>query len=175
VILDTGLTLEGLVAGLALVLGAAATAALGQAAVAILVFGPRFWEAMTLPAVAAFVTMVAFVFTSSGPASPILSALIAGFLVAFLVAWLQRDSLEARSPAAKRTARRILIVGAILSWLLAGLAIGLVVSALVRSALPLAIFPLIGLLIATRPAALRSAVAPIDSADDGPSAGMLDE
>jgi len=121
------------------------------------------------------VTMVAFVLTSSGPASPILSTLIAGLLVAFLVAWLQRDSLEARSPAAKRTARKILIVGAILSWLLAGLGIGLVVSALVRSALPLAIFPLIGLLIATRPSALRSAVAPIDSADDEPSAGMLDE
>ena len=174
-ILEIGLTVEGLVMGLVLVLGAAATAALAEAAVAVLVFGPRFWEAMTLPAVAAFVTMVAFVLTSSGPASPILSTLIAGLLVAFLVAWLQRDSLAARSPAAKRTARRILIVGAILSWLLAGLGIGLVVSALVRSALPLAIFPLIGLLIATRPSALRSAVAPIDSADDEPSAGMLDE
>ena len=174
-ILEIGLTVEGLVMGLVLVLGAAATAALAEAAVAVLVFGPRFWEAMTLPAAAAFVTMVAFVLTSSGPASPILSTLIAGLLVAFLVAWLQRDSLEARSPAAKRTARKILIVGAILSWLLAGLGIGLVVSALVRSALPLAIFPLIGLLIATRPSALRSAVAPIDSADDEPSAGMLDE
>ena len=174
-ILEIGLTLEVLVAGVALVLGAAATAALAEAAVAILVLGPRFWEAMTLPAVAAFVTMVAFVFTSAGPASPILSALVAGGLVAFLVAWLQRDALESRSPAGKRTARRILIVGAVLSWLLAGLAIGLIVGALARSALPLAIFPLLGLLIATRPSALRSAVAPLDSADDERSAGMLDE
>jgi uncharacterized membrane protein len=181
-LLDIGLTPGVAALILLFLLGAGGVFALGAAAIAILVLGPRRWDAMTLPAAAAFVACVGYILLGGGSVSPIPSAIIATLLVAFVVAWLQRDSLEGRDPRAVRAARAIRIVGSVLVWLLAGLAVGLVIGAATQSAIPLLIFPLIGLLLGLRPAVVlerRSGRA----ADPGtptpeetpPSAGILDE
>jgi hypothetical protein len=181
-ILEVGVTPGAVALVLVFLLGAGGVLALGAAAIAILILGPRRWEAMTLPAGAAFVSCVGYVLLSSGSVSPIPSAIIATLLVAFVVTWLQRDSLEGRDLRAVRAARAIRIAGSVLVWLLAGLAVGLVVGAATQSAIPLLIFPLIGVLLGLRPAVVQERTSG-PAADPGtptpeetpPSAGILDE
>jgi hypothetical protein len=174
-IFDTGVTASTIGLLLVLLLGGTAVVGLAQAAVAVLVFGPRKWESMTLPGVAAVVTMVTFVLISRGPLSPLPATLVAGTLVAFLVAYLQRDSLEGGGSRAQRRARAIRMGGSILAWLLAGVAVGLVVGAMTGGPLPLLLFPLVGLLIALRPSARAAREGPPNSEEATRPPGMLDE
>jgi len=181
-LLDIGLTPSVAALILLFLLGAGGVLALGAAAIAILVLGPRRWDAMTLPAGTAFVACVGYLLLSGGSVSPIPSALIATLLVAFVVGWLQRDSLDGRDPRAVRAARAIRIVGSVLVWLLTGLAVGLVIGAATQSAIPLAVFPLIGILLGLRPAVVGDSKAGEASGPEAPapeetpsSAGILDE
>jgi hypothetical protein len=181
-LLDIGLT-PGVVAMIVLfLLGAGGVIALGAAAIAVFVLGPPRWNAVTLPAGAAFVACVGYLLLSGGRVSPLPSAIIASLLVAFVVAWLQRDSLEGRELSAVRAARAIRIVGSVLVWLLAGLAVGLVVGAATQSAIPLLMFPLIGILLGLRPAMVGDSNAAAETGPEAPtpeetppSAGILDE
>ena len=180
-LLDIGLTPDVAALIILFLLGAGAVIALGAAAIAVSVLGPRRWDAMTLPAGAAFVACVGYILVSGSRVSPLPSAIIATLLVAFVVAWLQRDSLEGRELSAVRAARAIRIVGSVLVWLLAGLAVGLVIGAATQNGLPLLIFPLIGILLGLRPAVLSDAKADraagpgTPTPEETPSAGILDE
>jgi len=180
-IFEIGLTPGVIALALVLLLGAGAVLGLLAAGIAVLVLGPRTWEAITLPAGAAFVASVGYVLLSGGRVSPLPSATVVGFLVAFVIAWLQRDSLDRADRRAQQAARAIRIVGSVLAWLLGGLAIGLVIGAAAQSAFPLLIFPLIGILIGLRSALVldRNAAASDRSSstpeEAPPSAGILDE
>ena len=180
-IFEIGLTPGVIALALVLLLGAGAVLGLLAAGIAVLVLGPRTWEAITLPAGAAFVASVGYVLLSGGRVSPLPSATVVGFLVAFVIAWLQRDSLDRADRRAQQAARAIRIVGSILAWLLGGLVIGLVIGAATQSAFPLLIFPLIGVLIGLRSALVldRNAAASDRSSstpeEAPPSAGILDE
>jgi len=180
-IFEIGLTPGVIALALVLLLGAGAVLGLLAAGIAVLVLGPRTWEAITLPAGAAFVASVGYVLLSGGRVSPLPSATVVGFLVAFVIAWLQRDSLDRADRRAQQAARAIRIVGSVLAWLLGGLAIGLVIGAATQSAFPLLIFPLIGILIGLRSALVldRNAAASDRSSstpeEAPPSAGILDE
>lgn len=179
-ILEVGVTPGVIALVLVFLLGAGGVVALGGAAIAVLVLGPRRWDAMTLPAGAAFVTSVGYILLSGGRVSPLPSAIIVGLLVAFVVAWLQRDSLDGRDRRARQAARAIRITGSVLAWLLGGLAIGLVIGAAAQSSLPLLIFPLIGVLIGLRSALVLDRTAARANAtlvpeETPPPAGILDE
>jgi hypothetical protein len=180
-IFEIGLTPGVIALALVLLLGAGAVLGLLAAGIAVLVLGPRTWEAITLPAGAAFVASVGYVLLSGGRVSPLPSATVVGFLVAFVIAWLQRDSLDGADRRAQQAARAIRIVGSVLAWLLGGLAIGLVIGAAIQSVFPLLIFPLIGVLIGLRSALVldRNAAANDRSSstpeEAPPSAGILDE
>jgi hypothetical protein len=180
-IFEIGLTPGVIALALVLLLGAGAVLGLLAAGIAVLVLGPRTWEAITLPAGAAFVASVGYVLLSGGRVSPLPSATVVGFLVAFVIAWLQRDSLDRADRRAQQAARAIRIVGSVLAWLLGGLAIGLVIGAAAQSAFPLLIFPLIGVLIGLRAALVldRNAAAHDRASstpeEAPPSAGILDE
>ena len=181
-ILEVGITPGVVALALVLLLGAGAVLALVASAIAVSVLGPRSWDAMTLPAGAAFVASVGYVLLSGGRVSPLPSATVVAFLVAFVITWLQRDSLDSRDRRARQAARAIRIVGTVLAWLLGGLAIGLVIGAATESAFPLLIFPLIGVLIGLRSALIldRNAARANDRASSNqeetpPPAGILDE
>jgi hypothetical protein len=181
-IFEIGLTPGVIALALVLLLGAGAVLGLVAAAIAVLVLGPRTWEAMTLPAGAAFVASVGYVLVSGGRVLPLPSATVVAFLVAFVIAWLQRDSLDGADRRAQQAARAIRIVGSVLAWLLGGLAIGLVIGAAIQSVFPLLIFPLIGVLIGLRSALAldRNAARVNNRASSTPeetpaSAGILDE
>jgi hypothetical protein len=181
-ILEIGLTPGVMALVLVFLLGAGGVVALGASAVAVFVLGPRTWDAMTLPTGAAFIATVGYILLSGGRVSPLPSAIVVGVLVAFVIAWLQRDSLDGRDRRAQQAARAIRIVGSVLAWLLGGLAIGLVIGAAAQSALPLLIFPLIGVLIGLRSALTldRSATranerASVTPEETQPPTGILDE
>jgi uncharacterized membrane protein len=181
-ILEVGVTPGVIALVLVFLLGAGGVVALGGAAIAVFVLGPRRWDATTLPAGAAFVASVGYVLLSGGRVSPLPSAILVGVLVAFVIAWLQRDTLDSRDPRAMRAARAIRIGGSVLAWLLGGLSIGLVIGAATESWFPLLIFPLIGIVMGLRPAVVsdRNAAPPVDPASQAPEeapppAGILDE